>query len=209
MGAFLSKPRILLATTNQHKIKEFREILADSDIPCELVSPLDVNIQAQVEETGSTFAENAILKALAYAEAAGMPALADDSGLEIDALNGEPGVYSARWAGEHTPYEERFRILFARLDGVPAAERSARYRCVIAIAEPAPRGLYDVVDGTMEGQIAFAPAGSNGFGYDPIFYVPQYGRTAAEITAEEKHRLSHRGIAGRAAASSLARLFAV
>jgi XTP/dITP diphosphohydrolase len=198
---------VLLATSNPHKIEELQAILALAP-DYRLVSPRDLALDVSVEETGATFHENAVLKAIAYAEAAGTLALADDSGLEIDALNGEPGVQSARFAGEATPYPERFRLLLERLSDVPEGQRTARYRSVIAIAEPAPRGLYDVVDGTFEGVIASTPAGTGGFGYDPIFYVPELGRTVAQITAEEKHRISHRGKAGAAAAMSLARLHA-
>ena len=165
-----------------------------------------MGLQVRIQETGTTFTENAVLKAIAYAEASGLPVLADDSGLEIDALNGEPGVWSARFGSEDMPYDERFRILFDRLNSVPGALRTARYRCIIAIAELAPHGLYDVVGGTLEGMIAAAPAGYGGFGYDPIFYVPELDRTVAELSAEEKHRISHRGKAGVAAAASLARL---
>jgi XTP/dITP diphosphohydrolase len=197
--------RLLVASTNQHKIEEFRAILAS--VPVQLVSPLDLGLSVRLQETGSTFAENAILKAMAYADAAHLPVLADDSGLEIDALNGEPGIYSARWAGEEVSYAERFRILFERLATVPAELRTARYRCAIAIAEPAPRGLYDVVNGTFEGQIAFTPTGSNGFGYDPIFYVPELNLTVGQMSTEEKHRISHRGKAGAAAAVVLANLY--
>jgi XTP/dITP diphosphohydrolase len=199
----MGEHRLLLATTNQHKIVEFRAIL--SGIPCIVVSPHDLGLDVRIQETGSTFAENAVLKAIAYAEASGLPALADDSGLEIDALNGEPGIYSSRWAGEDVPYPERFRMLFERLSDVPEASRTARYRCVIAIAGPAPFGLYDVVEGTLEGRIAHAPAGNGGFGYDPIFLVPDLNSTVAQMTAEEKHRISHRGKAGAAAAAILAR----
>jgi XTP/dITP diphosphohydrolase len=197
--------RLLVASTNQHKIEEFGTILAS--VPVQLVSPLDLGLRVNLQETGSTYAENAILKAMAYADAAHLPVLADDSGLEIDALNGEPGVYSSRWAGEGVSYPERFGILFERLATVPAELRTARYRCVIAIAEPAPRGLYDVVDGTFEGQIAFTPAGTTGFGYDPIFYVPELNRTIGQMSAEEKHRISHRGKAGAKAAAVLANLY--
>ena len=196
--------RVLIATTNTHKIDEFRQILAD--LPCELVSPVDLGLSVALEETGATFEQNAILKAMAYADASGLLTLADDSGLEIDALNGEPGVYSARWAGENVTYPQRFEILFERMRGVPSAERTARYRCAIAIASPAPLGLYAVVDGSLEGQIANEPRGTAGFGYDPIFFVPEAGRTVAEMSAEEKHRISHRGKAGRAAAEVLRQL---
>jgi XTP/dITP diphosphohydrolase len=199
-----SLPRIVLASTNLHKIDEFRALLAD--VPCELVGPADLGLAVEVEETGTTFHENAVLKAIAYAEAAKLPALADDSGLEIDALGGEPGIYSARWAGTETPYDERFRIIFERLASVADEHRTARYRCVIAVAQPAPHGLYTVVDGTLEGRIAHEARGSGGFGYDPIFFVPQKGRTVGEMTPEEKHRISHRGRAAAAVREPLKQL---
>jgi XTP/dITP diphosphohydrolase len=196
--------RVLIATSNPHKIAEFREIFAG--LPIELVTPDEARLVVALEETGVTFEQNAILKALAYADASGLLALADDSGLEIDALHGEPGVYSARWAGEDVTYSQRFEILFERLRGVSAAERTARYRCAIAIAAPAPLGLYTVVDGTLAGRIADEPRGTNGFGYDPIFFVPEADRMVAEMSAEEKHRISHRGKAARAAAEVLRQL---
>jgi XTP/dITP diphosphohydrolase len=199
--------RIVVATTNPHKLGELREILAD--LPIELVSPVEMNLRVAVEETGATFAENAILKALAYAEAAGLPALADDSGLEIDALGGEPGIYSARWAGDGVSYPERFRILEERLTGVPDERRTARYRCAVAIAEPAPRGLFDVTEGAVEGRISREARGSGGFGYDPIFCVPEEGRTFGEMSAAEKHRMSHRARAAAAARPALVRLAGV
>ena len=199
------QPRhLLIATTNPHKVEEFRTILAD--LPYTLVSLADVGVTQDVEETGATFAANAILKAVAYADLTGLLALADDSGLEIDALNGEPGIYSARWAGADITYEERHRILLARLADVPPDQRTARYRCAIALAQPAPRGLYGVVEGTLEGRIADAPAGTGGFGYDPIFYVPEQGRTVGQMSAEEKHRISHRARAAAKAHELLARL---
>ena len=196
---------LLLATTNQHKIEEFRAILAG--VPCKLVCPQDLGLDVRIQETGSTFAENAVLKAIAYVEACGLPVLADDSGLEIDALNGEPGIYSSRWAGEDVPYPERFHILFERLTDVPEALRTARYRCAVAIARPAPCGLYNVAEGILEGRIALAPAGDQGFGYDPIFLVPDLNRTVAQVTANEKHRISHRGKAGAAAAAMMSHWF--
>jgi XTP/dITP diphosphohydrolase len=196
--------RLLIATTNPHKIQEFREILVG--LPYELVSPLDLALALEVEETGQTFAKNAALKATAWADVSGLLALADDSGLEIDALGGEPGIYSARWAGENVSYPERFRLLLARLADVPAESRTARYRAAIAVAEPAPVGLRGVVEGTLEGQIAFAPAGNCGFGYDPIFYVPDQHRTIGQMSAEEKHRISHRARAATAARAMLQRL---
>jgi|SRR5579883_577881 len=186
---------LLLATTNEHKLNEYRTILRE--IPFTLLSLRDVGIDMDVEETGTTFAENALLKACAYAQAANMLALADDSGLEIDALGGAPGVYSARFAGRETPYAERFRLIFDRLQDVPVSQRTARFRCAIALADPS--GYTRVVEGTIEGLIAESPRGENGFGYDPIFLVPEYGKTTAEMAPEEKHRISHRGRAAEAA----------
>lgn len=197
-------PRLLIASTNPHKLQEFREIFVG--LPYELVSPAELDVQVTVEETGTTFAQNAVLKALAYADAAGILTLADDSGLEIDALGGEPGIYSARWAGVETPYVERFRILAERLAGVPEQQRAARYRAAIALAQPAPHGLYDVVEGTMEGRIIAQPRGTGGFGYDPIFYVPELGKTVGELPSEQKHRISHRARAAAQARDTLRRL---
>ncbi|HZR43156.1 MAG TPA: XTP/dITP diphosphatase [Ktedonobacteraceae bacterium] len=186
---------LLLATTNRHKLEEFRAIF--SDLPYKLLSLNDIQLDIDVEETGTTFRENAELKALAYAHASGMLSLADDSGLEIDALGGAPGVYSARFAGVDTPYEERFRIILEKLRGLPMEQRTARFQCVITIAEPS--GLCRSVEGIIEGVIADAPRGENGFGYDPIFLVPELGKTTAEISPELKNRLSHRGRAARQA----------
>jgi len=196
--------RLVLASTNPHKIAEFRALLAGA--PFELLSPADLGVTVQVEETGDTFDENAILKALASAEATGLLVLADDSGLEIDALGGAPGVHSARWAGVDTSYEERFRLLEQRLAGTPDEQRTARYRCAIALAEPAPRGLYAVVSGTLEGRIARTPRGSEGFGYDPIFSLPERGKTEGELTVAEKNSISHRARAAAAVQPLLARL---
>lgn len=186
---------LLLATTNPHKVDEYRAIL--SDLPFTLLSLNDVQLDMDVEETGTTFRENAELKARAYAQASGLLSLADDSGLEIDALNGAPGVYSARFAGEDATYEERFDILLTQLRDVPVERRTARFRCVISLAEPS--GYLRSVDGTIEGVIADAPRGKNGFGYDPIFLVPALGKTTAEITAEQKNKISHRGRAAQLA----------
>ena len=196
--------RLLIATTNPHKVREFRDLLVG--LPYELVTPNDLDLALEIAETGATFAENAILKATAWANASGLLALADDSGLEIDALGGEPGIYSARWAGDDVSYEQRFQILLARLAETPAEQRAARYRAAIAIAEPAPVGLRSVVEGTLEGQIASAPAGSGGFGYDPIFYVPEQGRTVGQMSDAEKHRISHRARAAALARGLLQRL---
>lgn len=186
---------LLLATTNEHKLVEFRMIFRD--LSFQVLSLRDVHIDTDVEETGTTFVENALLKARFYAQAANMLALADDSGLEIDALGGEPGVYSARFAGRETSYPERFRLLLARLQDVPPAQWTARFRCVIALAEPS--GYTQVVEGTIEGLITDNPRGENGFGYDPLFFVPEFGLTTAEMAPEDKNRVSHRGRAAEAA----------
>jgi XTP/dITP diphosphohydrolase len=186
---------LLVATTNLHKLEEYRAIF--SDLPYRLLSLRDIWLDMDVEETGTTFAENAELKARSYAQASGLLTLADDSGLEIDALGGAPGVYSARFAGKDTSYEERFHLILERLKGLPTEQRSARFRCVIAIAEPS--GAIRLVEGVIEGVIADAPRGERGFGYDPIFLVPEIGMTTAELTAEDKNRISHRGRAAQLA----------
>jgi XTP/dITP diphosphohydrolase len=205
-------PRLLVASTNPHKVEEFRALLAG--LPFELVGLRDVESEAErsrgsipeVEETGITFGENAALKAVAYANATGLLTLADDSGLEIDALGGEPGIYSARWAGPDITYPERFRIILSRLAGAPERGRTARYRCAIAIAGPSEAGLRGIVEGTLEGEIASEPRGSGGFGYDPIFYVPERRCTVGELSATEKHQISHRARAADAARDLLLRL---
>lgn len=191
---------ILVATTNRHKLEEYRAIFAD--LPYRLLSLRDKHIDLDIEETGTTFAENAELKALTYANMSGLLSLADDSGLEIDALGGAPGVYSARFAGKETPYEERFRLLLAQLESLPEERRTARFRCAITIAEPS--GFHRTVEAAIEGVIADAPHGTQGFGYDPIFLVPDLGKTTAELAPEEKNRISHRGKAARLAAALLA-----
>jgi XTP/dITP diphosphohydrolase len=180
---------LLLATTNHHKLKEFRTIFAD--LPFTLITPKDIQLDIDVEETGTTFRENAELKALAYANASGLLSLADDSGLEIDALGGSPGIYSARFASPEIAYEERFDIIFKQLHGLPLEQRTARFRCVIALAEPSRYLRW--VEGIIEGLITDTPRGTNGFGYDPIFLVPELGKTTAELASEEKNRISHRG----------------
>jgi XTP/dITP diphosphohydrolase len=186
---------LLLATNNDHKLGEFRVIFRD--LPFDLLSLRDIHLDMDVEETGSTFAENATLKARAYAQAANMLALADDSGLEIDALGGAPGIFSARFAGRETPYPERFRLLLDQLQHVATPQRTARFRCAIALAEPS--GYLQVVEEAIEGIIAERPRGEHGFGYDPIFYVPEFGKTTAEMAPDEKNRISHRGRAAEVA----------
>lgn len=190
---------LLLATTNHHKLDEYRAIF--SDMSFQLLSLHDIQLDRDVEETGATFAGNAELKALAYAQASGMLTLSDDSGLEIDALGGAPGVYSARFAGKEASYAERFRLILAQLQDLPMEQRTARFRCAITVAEPS--GYYRTVEGTLEGVIADAPRGEHGFGYDPIFLVPELGKTTAELTPEQKNRISHRGRAAQLAAALL------
>ena len=192
---------LLVATTNRHKLDEYRAIFAD--LPFTLLSLHDIQLDMDVEETGTTFQANAELKALAYAKASGMLSLADDSGLEIDALDGAPGVYSARFIRPDASYEERFRTIFAALRDLPPEKRTARFRCVITIAEPG--GYHQSVQGAIEGLITDAPRGKNGFGYDPIFLVPRLGMTTAELAPEAKNQISHRGLAAQQAREVLAR----
>jgi XTP/dITP diphosphohydrolase len=192
-------PDLLLATTNVHKLEEFRTIFAE--LPFRLLSLRDLQLDLDVEETGTTFAENAELKAVAYARASGLLSLADDSGLEIDGLDGAPGIYSARFAGQGVSYEERFRILLERLQGLPVERWTARFRCAITVAEPS--GYYQTVEGTLEGRIAESPRGENGFGYDPIFFVPELGKTTAELPSALKNKISHRGRAAQKALTLL------
>jgi XTP/dITP diphosphohydrolase len=187
---------LLVATTNTHKLDEYRVIFRD--LPWQILSLHDVQLDMMdVEETGTTFAENATIKAQAYAQAANMLVLADDSGLEIDALGGAPGIYSARFAGRETSYEERFRLILERLRDVPPSQWTARFRCAVALAEPS--GYTRVVEGTIEGTITDSPRGANGFGYDPIFYVAEFDQTTAEMAPDQKNQISHRGRAAEAA----------
>ena len=186
---------VLLATSNLHKLEEFRAIF--SDLPLRLVSLSDIQLAIDVEETGITFAENAELKARTYAQMSNILTLADDSGLEIDALGGAPGVQSARYLGSETSYQERFRVILEQLKGLPLDQRSARFRCVIALAEPS--GYIRMVEGVVEGVIAESPRGTNGFGYDPIFLIPELGKTFAELEPEHKNRISHRARAAQLA----------
>jgi XTP/dITP diphosphohydrolase len=186
--------KLLLATNNAGKTAEFRGLLAGLDL--ELVSLREAGITTVVAETGENMEANARLKAVAYAREGAMLALADDSGLEVEALGGEPGHRSARYAGEHASDADRITYLLQRLDGVPAGKRSARFRCVIAVSTPG--GVIGVCEGECRGVIAFEPRGSHGFGYDPIFFLPELGKTMAELVPEEKGRISHRARAARA-----------
>ena len=180
-------------------MREIREILADFNLP--VLSMKEAGAMPKIVEDGSTFKENALIKARAVWNCTGDIVLADDSGLVIDYLNGEPGIYSARYMGEDTPYEEKNKNLISRMEGAGEGERSARFVC--AIAAILPDGKVLSTEGTMEGLIAEAPAGQGGFGYDPILYLPEYGKTSAELTMEEKNCISHRGKALRAMKEAL------
>ena len=175
-------------------MREIRAILGD--LGMEVISMREAGFTGEIVEDGVTFAENAAIKARAVWEKTGGIVIADDSGLEIDYLNGEPGVYSARYLGD-TPYEVKNRTLIGRLDGVPDEKRTARFVCVIAVV--LPDGSLKGTRAAMEGRIAYGPAGEGGFGYDPILYLPEYGKTSAEISMEEKNKISHRGKALEAA----------
>lgn len=188
--------KLIFATGNEHKMKEIRMILAD--LGMEILSQKEAGIQADVVEDGATFEENAQIKAgeiskiaLAMPEYKDAIVLADDSGLEIDYLGGEPGIYSARYLGEDTSYDIKNQVILDRLAGVPDEERTARFVCATAAA--LPDGRKEVVRGTMEGIIGHEIAGENGFGYDPVFYLPEYGCTSAQLSPEKKNELSHRG----------------
>ena len=237
----LPQPRLLIATRNPGKMREFRQLLAG--VPFSLVSLDDLGITLEVEETGASFEENARLKALSYTQAAGPGwsglTLADDSGLEVDALGGEPGIHSARYGGDASfTDQDRVALLLRRLEGVPWERRTARFRSVIAIAIPQafhaqweipPTPLYKggrdgsplsqrgargdfgrrsrgdlvTVVGSVAGMIQYEPAGDEGFGYDPVFYLPSYGLTMAQLPLEEKNRISHRADAARKAVAVL------
>lgn len=180
--------QLLIATTNHGKQREFKELLADW--PVEVVCPQDVGLDLQVEETGRSFAEIAAQKALVFAQASQMLTLADDSGLEVDALGGAPGIYTARYAGPGASDRDRYQKLLAELGDTPAGQRMARFRCAVALAHP--NGEADIAEGTCEGVIAFEPQGINGFGYDPVFYLPEYGCTMAQLGSYIKNQISHR-----------------
>jgi XTP/dITP diphosphohydrolase len=187
--------RLLVATNNDHKIREFTRLFGGT--PIELITPRALGLELDVVEDGATFAENAAIKARAFAAASGMPALADDSGIEVDALGGRPGVQSARYGGAGLTDEDRVALLLRELAGVPDRQRACRYRVVLVLAEP-DGGPERVAEGATEGRVAHAAAGQNGFGYDPVFFVPDHGRTMAELSPAEKDAISHRGRAARA-----------
>lgn len=185
--------KVVFATKNENKLKEIRQILGPD---FEVISMKDAGVDIDIEEDGETFEENAIKKAEAVMQVCNEIVFADDSGLEIDYLNGEPGVHSARYMGEDTPYSVKNQNILERLSGARGSQRSARFVCAVAAAIP---GKYTIIaQETIEGEIAKEPKGENGFGYDPIFYVPKFKRTTAELTMEQKNKVSHRGKALRA-----------
>jgi XTP/dITP diphosphohydrolase len=187
-------PKLLLATGNAGKVRELRALLAESG--WDLITPADAGIDLEVDEAGGSYFENARIKALAFARAAGLPAVADDSGLEVDGLGGEPGPLHHRLGWDGSSHEERIALILDRLAGLPEAKRTCRYRAVLVVAFPDGRTIES--EGTCEGVITGGESGSNGFGYDPIFHVPALGRTMAELSPEEKNRISHRAAAARA-----------
>lgn len=186
--------KLVFATGNEGKMREIREILGRPGLT--ILSQKEAGIVSDAEENGTTFEANALIKARAVAAQTDAPVLADDSGLEIDYLNGEPGVYSARYMGEDTPYEIKNQKLLDLLEGVPEEKRTARFVCVIAAVLPDGREF--TTRGTIEGIIGYESRGEGGFGYDPIFYVPEFGCSTAELTMEQKNLVSHRGKALRA-----------
>ena len=185
--------KIIFATSNEGKMKEVRSIL--EDLGMEVLSMKEAGIKADVVEDGATFEENAVIKATEIQKICGEIVLADDSGLEVDYLNKEPGIYSARYMGEDTSYRIKNQSLIDRLEGVEDEKRTARFVCAIAAAFP--DGTVEITRGTIEGRIGYEEKGENGFGYDPIFYVPEYECTTAELSPEQKNEVSHRGKALR------------
>lgn len=180
--------KLVIATSNKGKFKEFKKML--SDLPVQLLSLMDFP-GIIIDEKGSSFEENAILKALETAKKTGLPSLGDDSGLEVEALNGRPGIFTARYAGEKASSEENIKKLLFELEGVPFEKRKAQFVCYLCFA--LPDGRFFTEKGILKGYITLAPYGSNGFGYDPVFYVPELGKTLAELDEEVKNKISHRG----------------
>ena len=193
------RAKLLVATRNPGKIRELRALF--SDLPVDYLTLDEAGMKDEVAETGDTYAANALLKADAAWRATGLLSLGDDSGLEVDALDGRPGLYSARYTGPNVAWPDRWSKLLSELNGVPEAKRTARFRCVMALC--APGRLPTTVEGVCEGRIALAPAGTGGFGYDPIFYLPDYGCTTAELDEAAKNQISHRGRAARKAKAVL------
>jgi XTP/dITP diphosphohydrolase len=198
----MSMPKLLLATNNQGKAREYKSLLRG--IPYEIATLAEQGITTEVDEAGGGFEENARLKATALAAESGLLSLADDSGLEVDALGGEPGPRSHRFAGEGASDEDRINYLLAQLKDIPTGKRTARFRCVIAIA--IPDGKVHTCSGECPGFITTEPKGSHGFGYDPVFYLPELGKTMAELTLEEKNKISHRARAAEKAREVLRKM---
>lgn len=189
MGELQRMKKFVVATKNKGKLKEIQEILKDMDF--EVVSMEEAGVNEDIEEYGSTFEENALIKAKEVHKRTGELVMADDSGLEVDYLNGAPGIYSSRFAGEGASDEDRNNKLLEMLKDVPFENRKARFVCAIAVV--LPDSTYFTVRGTFEGYIAFEPVGTNGFGYDPLFFLPEYNKTAAQLESAQKHEISHRG----------------
>lgn len=196
------RPRLLLATHNSAKLRELRSLLCAGE--WELVTLEQQGLKLKVPEVGRTLEENAAAKATTYARASGLVALADDSGLEVEALGGGPGFLSARYAGEGASDMDKISRLLSELAGIPWEKRKARFRCVIAVASP--DGRLELCEGECQGVITFEPHGKGGFGYDPIFFLPELGKTMAELSLEEKNRISHRGRAVQKALELLRRM---
>jgi XTP/dITP diphosphohydrolase len=197
-------PRLLLGTNNRAKVREYRSLLPD--VPYRLVTLREQGLEINVDEAGESLEENACLKATIVARESGLLTLADDSGLEVDALGGEPGRLSARYAGENASDADRVSYLLRRLQGVPWERRTARFRCIIALASP--EGKVELCSGECSGYIAYAPRGEQGFGYDPIFYLPELDKMMAELTLAQKNKVSHRGRAARQVPQALKKLLA-
>jgi len=197
--------KLLLATHNQGKIGEFRHLLKDS--PFVLVTPWELSISMVVDESGDTYEENATIKARAFSSASGLVSLADDSGLEVDALDGAPGSRSARYAAPDASDGQNLALLLTNMAGVPSERRTARFVCVVAIAIPS--GEVELCRASCEGIIGLEPSGASGFGYDPVFYLPQLGKTMAQLDMEEKNRISHRARAVRKAVSIIEKMVAL
>lgn len=194
--------RLLIATENPGKRREYEQLLAP--LKLELCAPQDLGLALVIQEDGESYVQNARIKALAYVEASHLPTLADDSGLEVDALNGAPGLRSARYAGGDASDEDRYRLLLEKLADVPWKQRTARFRCVLVLAVPG--GKVHITEGTCEGIIALEARGNHGFGYDPIFYSPEQGKTMAQLPPAIKNRISHRARAVQRMLPILSRL---
>jgi len=180
--------KLVIATSNKGKLEEFKQML--SDTPLEILSLLDFP-GIKIVENGNSFEENAVIKAVETAKKTGLPSLGDDSGLEVKFLGGKPGIFTARYAGENATSEDNIKKLLSELEGVPFEEREAQFVCFLCFA--LPNGKYYIEKGNLKGFITFEPVGKNGFGYDPVFYVPELGKTLAEADSETKNRISHRG----------------